>query len=269
MAPRIEPFFLEGSAGRLFVQHWPGKQRSPLWLIPPPGEEMNKSRRMLALMAQEMASRGQPVIMMDWYGTGDSEGDFADARWPIWQADLALMGAWLRRRYGNETDVLALRLGAALFANASQSAVAVRNLALWQPVSNPRLWLDQWLRVRLAAGLISGPKSSETPKALRQRLANGESIEVGGYRLHPEWVAAMDALRLPGAWTEAVRRVAWFELLSETQAEVSPATAKALRQLHGPVDLKPVEGIKFWATQEITTVPALIQSTADWLLAPS
>ena len=66
--------------------------------LPPFAEEMNHSRRMATLQAHRLAALGIDVLVVDLFGTGDSAGDFADARWETWQEDAKAAVAWLGRR---------------------------------------------------------------------------------------------------------------------------------------------------------------------------
>ncbi|MGL5987461.1 MAG: CocE/NonD family hydrolase, partial [Burkholderiales bacterium] len=61
----------------------------------PWAEEMNKSRRMAAEMARQMARSGFAVLQLDLAGCGDSDGDFADASWDAWLEDIDRAAAWL------------------------------------------------------------------------------------------------------------------------------------------------------------------------------
>ncbi len=111
----MELFFLAGSRGALFaVYHPPAAgmtSRSGVLCAPPFAEELNKSRRMIAQQARRLAAAGFGVLIPDLYGTGDSAGDFGDARWEIWREDLARCAVWLRQR-GHESLILwGVRLG--------------------------------------------------------------------------------------------------------------------------------------------------------------
>ena len=50
-------------------------------MLPPIGEEMNKSRRMFSLQAQHLAKHGVISVIPDLYGLGDSEGATALTQW--------------------------------------------------------------------------------------------------------------------------------------------------------------------------------------------
>lgn len=48
---------------------------------------MNKSRHLVHLQAAALAHQGYRVLVLDPYGTGDSEGDFSEATPHRWVAD--------------------------------------------------------------------------------------------------------------------------------------------------------------------------------------
>ena len=64
--------------------------------IPAFAEEMNKSRRMLAMQAQAFAGQGYAVLVLDLFGTGDSSGDFGEATWDIWLQNIDTALVWLK-----------------------------------------------------------------------------------------------------------------------------------------------------------------------------
>jgi len=79
---RFEPFFLDGPAGRIFaILRAASDARHAVLIIPPFGEEMNKSRRQFTEVAQRLVGNGFAVLVVDLYGTGDSEGEFSEASW--------------------------------------------------------------------------------------------------------------------------------------------------------------------------------------------
>jgi exosortase A-associated hydrolase 2 len=141
---------------------------------------------------------------------------------------------------------------------------ALAGLILWQPVLRGDVYLTQFLRLRLAAGLAVGRR--EAGAGLRARLAAGESLEVGGYELHPELAADLDRARLqpppPGT------RIAWLELTTAPEPRPAPAVREWVdaRRAEGvEVVVRTVTGEPFWATSEIVCVPALIEATLQSL----
>ena len=84
------PFFLRFTAGRRFcLLHAPERRAiGAVLYVHPLAEEMNKSRRMAALQARALAASGWFVLQVDLFGCGDSDGDFGDADWQRWLADV-------------------------------------------------------------------------------------------------------------------------------------------------------------------------------------
>jgi exosortase A-associated hydrolase 2 len=259
----MELFFLAGSRGALFaVYHPPAAgmtSRSGVLCAPPFAEELNKSRRMIAQQARRLAAAGFGVLIPDLYGTGDSAGDFGDARWEIWREDLARCAEWLRQR-GHESLILwGLRLGGLLAAELAAEGAATR-LLLWQPVLSGQRFLHQFLRLRLTADRLKG--GSETLGRLQEALAAGQSLDVAGYELHPELAAALDQVRLtlplPGV------QVDWFELTRAAEGSLAPASRRIVDEWRSAgvvVHARTVVGESFWATQEIAEAPDLLAET--------
>ncbi|HNG49806.1 MAG TPA: hydrolase 2, exosortase A system-associated [Plasticicumulans sp.] len=263
------PEFLPGRCARLLaVRHAPAPGvalRGAVLCFVPFAEEMNKSRRMLTLAARRLAADGWGVLIVDPHGTGDSGGDFVDARWDIWQDDYAACARWLQARHPGRLVLWGVRTGALLAAElAGSAALAVDTLLYWQPVTVGDLALTQFLRLRLAAGLMDGSK--ETAAGLRERLNAGESLEIAGYELHPALAAALERSRLlpPPAGVP----VLWLELVSEAGRAPGAVAQKLLagwRSDGHELRCETVVGDSFWATQEIAVVPALVEATAAML----
>ena len=191
--------------------------------------------------------------------TEDGAGDFGDARWAIWREDLAHCATWLRQR-GHESLILwGVRLGALLAAELAAETAATR-LLFWQPVISGQRFLQQFLRLRLTADRLKG--GDETLAQLQEALAAGQSLEVAGYALHPQLAAALDQARLtpppPGV------SVDWLELTRADNSSLIPASQRivdAWRDTGVAVQARSVAGDAFWATQEITEAPALLDAT--------
>lgn len=259
----MEPFFLAGDAGALFaVYHPPAPgmaSRGGVLCVPPFAEELNKSRWMFALQARRLAAAGFAVLIPDLYGTGDSAGDFGEARWAIWRNDVMRCAAWLRQR-GHESLMLwGVRLGALLAAELAAETAATR-LLFWQPVTSGPRFLQQFLRLRLTADRLKG--GNETLGQLQAALAAGHSLEIAGYELHPQLAAALERVELtpppPGV------SVDWLELTRAAHGSLAPPSQRivdAWREAGVAVHARSVAGESFWATQEIAEAPALLDAT--------
>ncbi|MCB1777684.1 MAG: hydrolase 2, exosortase A system-associated [Candidatus Competibacteraceae bacterium] len=264
----MEPFFLVGSQGALFAVYHPpvnqGSEKGAILYVPPFAEEMNKSRRMAALQAQRMAAAGWGVLIPDLYGTGDSAGDFADARWTIWQDDLLRCADWLRQRGYEQLTLWGLRLGG-LLAMEQVAAISAARLLLWQPVLSGQRFFHQFLRLRLTADRFKG--RSDSMGQLQEKLAAGHSLEVAGYDLHPDLALALERVR-PVVPPTSVH-VDWLEVAGTVDAALSPASQRvveAWRASGVTVCAQTVIGDAFWTTQEIAEAPVLLEATLTALL---
>ncbi|USX24312.1 hydrolase 2, exosortase A system-associated [Oxalobacteraceae bacterium OTU3CINTB1] len=267
-----EAFFLPAStdAGGLrycLYQRAAGACRGALVYVPPFAEEMNKSRRMAALLALELARQGIATLRIDLHGCGDSSGDFADARWRHWRDDVGLASAWLQQRSGHRPALLGLRLGALLaldYAASASPAYAPGHIILWQPVLDGATFLTQFLRLRMAGAMMSATGAAgNTTAALRAMLAAGLSLEVAGYELSAELAQAIDGLKL-APLGRAGCALHWFDIGPPARAP-SPATDQALialRQRGAEVAMTRIAGPAFWGSQEIATCQPLLEATA-------
>jgi exosortase A-associated hydrolase 2 len=268
-AAPFEPLFLEGSAGRLFAIHHPpqGTEEKAVIYLPPFVEEMNRSRRVAALLARRLAAAGCGTLLLDPLGCGDSEGDFADARWEIWRDDVAAAIRLLENRGYRGIALLGLRLGALLALDAAAHSEAVERVVLWQPVLSGDQMLTQFLRLRLASGLAAGRSAGETTTALRARLKAGETLEIAGYALAPALALAMDSLHLGKLGTATRVPIDWVAI-EAADAPPSPAQQEILDDWRGrgrEIHYHRVSADPFWTLQETTLAPALVEFTASLL----
>lgn len=295
--PRIEPAHVDlnhaivagGPRCRFAVLHWPDSAPRGLFVqVHALGEEMNKSRRMMALQARALARAGHLVMQLDLLGCGDSPGRFAEATWADWLEDVVTASAWLRRRFAMMFPGVApppltlwgLRAGTLLACEAATRTEASR-LLLWQPVTAGKLLLLQFLRLAVAADLSargSGPageppsdgvigeangKSSRTrTEALKQRLLDGEAVEIAGYTLSPGLATGLETARLVQA--PAGVEVVWLECSPREAPALLPAsqaTVAAWQQAGSAIQAEAVRGPAFWQTTEVEEAPALLQAT--------
>jgi exosortase A-associated hydrolase 2 len=230
----------------------------------PFAEEMHKSRRMAALTTRALAGAGHAVLQVDLTGCGDSWGDFGDASWDLWREDVRAAHDWLVGCHDAPLTLWGLRTGATLAVDMAERLPRVDRLLLWQPVANGEMFLNQFLRIRLAAEMLTDGKAQTGVQALRERLAAGEPVEVGGNLLGPALASGLAGMQLsasrPGQPTH------WLEAGSLGGPEISPASRRivdAWRADGVEVSARAVPGEAFWLTQEITECPALIDATLE------
>lgn len=237
--------------------------RGTVVALPPMFEEMNKSRRMGALLSRALAESGWQVVRCDLHGCGDSAGEFRDAQWSMWIDELVieLDGAapgpvWLWATRAGALlvpDLLARRPGREI------------HLLMWQPVATGANHLAQFLRLHAAARLLGAAKA-QSDQSPAQRLKAGQTVEIGGYELNASLASSIERARfeLPEGFTG---RVVWCELSSAPGPDPaappgpSPAAARVADQLRGQgvsIEFECLVGPHFWQTQEIEECDALI-----------
>lgn len=269
----VEPFFLPSPGGSLFaVLHRPADGvavRGHVLVVPPFNEEMNRCRSMVTLQARELAQRGLCTLLLDLHGTGDSAGEYGDARWATWLDNLRAALAWLAARPGGCVALLGIRLGAILAAEVMATAeLAPPALVLWQPVVDGKMHMNQFLRVRMAAQLDRPDLPKETTATMRKQLEAGDSIEVAGYELHPDLVRAIDGANLVKL-KPAPRHALWLENVAADPGAEMPApalaAAKAWAEAGIAAEMRPYTGPAFWQLHERVLTPSIVEITTAWL----
>jgi exosortase A-associated hydrolase 2 len=213
--------------------------------------EMPASRNVIASVSRDLARLGVGVLMIDLFGCGDSEGDFADARLEIWREDLGLATRWLHERGRDRLSLWGLRLGGLLACDfAFQSRESWERIVLWEPVLSGTSMITQFLRMNVdEAGDAQVVAQLVKPEA-RKALSGGDKIEVAGYEVSAELIHAIDCLdlRLPSRAQYALHWV-----------EIGRRSAASLRSENMRV-------IKEWENSGCHVFPHFVMDSPFWLL---
>jgi exosortase A-associated hydrolase 2 len=239
--------------------------------VPPFTEEMNKSRRVMTLAARALAESGVASLIVDLYGTGDSAGDFSDARWEIWRSDIACACGWLASREYGPIHLIGLRMGALLALDATAAIPVVERAVLWQPVLAGDAWVAQFLRTDVVARMMAQADTRATTDTLRARLRDGEAIEVAGYTLAPALVQALESRKLESLVPDRPLRVDWLDVLLDRDRAPSPAGERvrhAWVERGLSVSYQSVCGPPFWSSVEIAEAPELVEATVARIIKP-
>lgn len=305
-APAVNPrpIPLHGSRGALAALYYTPTSGMPVrgcvLVAPAFAEEMNRCRAMVSLLARRLGDLGIATLVLDPFGTGDSAGEFSQATWGQWRADLLLGVDWLDRHGGGCTAVLGIRLGAIMAAHIARERPQVRRLVLWQPVLNGKTFYTQFLRIRLAAEMNQATRAKSTNE-LRQISLRGEVLEVSGYEIGPALAGELDTLAFDAATLPSSLSIGWLEVQAGV-ADISedadagakdnriappaaegtpsvallPASTAAVAKLkaHGiAVEMQVVVGPAFWHVHERELAPELIEASAayceKWLAMPA
>lgn len=270
----ILPYFLNTSHGRIFVIEYgprpPNVATETVIFVPPFAEEMNRSRKMMTLQARALASNGLRAIMIDLHGTGDSGGDFFDARWTDWRDNILSVLSMLSSRVDGarkSVSFLAIRFGALLLFDGQTDLVSGANkIVLWNPCTSGSTFLRQFLRIRIASKMSENNSQKESIADLMDRFESGESVEVAGYEISAELAGSMGSATLVVDYLEKRPPMYWFEVVSDPESPLPVASNAAIEQLQREsiaVSVSSMCGEKFWSTVETTTVPDLVDATTS------
>ncbi len=235
-------------------------------LVPPFGEELNRCRRMLALGGKRLAASGYRVLLVDLYGTGESDGDFGDARLQLWQQDLVAAAEWIALQGGRLKLLLGLRFGALLAVSMMARWPKLDHMMFWQPVLRGRDVIQDQLRLRSTASRMASDGPVETTAQLRECLASGDGLEVAGYQLASELTAAVEQLELNVLPADAADQVTWLQVVANLDSPPPLPVTRAVEAFQASgvaVQLEAVTGPRFWSTVEISEAPGLIERTAE------
>lgn len=238
-----------------------------MW-VPPFGEELNRCRRMISETGRALAGLGLVSALIDFGGTGDSEGEVSEFTIEDWIADLSVVEAHLARRGTPVRAVVAVRLGAYIAAK-HLAGLAVRPLrtVLWQPMFEGRAMLTQMVRVRAAASALASTEK-ETPSSLLARLQAGESLELAGYQISPFMAQSLLDARLDLEEFPHLGAVRWIDVGRVEGRKPSATTQSIMSTLQAAgaaPDLCLLPGDPYWASVEIVCEREVIERTCEWI----
>lgn len=264
----VSPFFLSLPDRDILLTPFrpaTGPGRTWILIVPPFAEEMNKCRRQMALTARRLARAGIAVLIPDLTGTGDSSGDFGDASWDLWRADLDACADWIAAQDGTLAGIIGIRFGALPALELAGTVATCRQVVLWQPALSGEQVLTQFLRLRTMAGLTADAADRESVADLVRALQAGETVEVAGYDISPALYRGLVEQQLTARPPQPGVRVHWYAISAMDTPRLGAGNeraAEALAARGAVVTSTALRGDTFWASVETTTCPELIERTA-------
>ena len=174
-------------------------RRKAVLLCYPSVQEYMRTHWAFRKLAGFLAREGFHVLRFDYYGTGDSAGDYQESNIGEWLADIREAADELKDRADvRDISIVGLQLGATLAALATADGLTVRELVLWEPVVDGSTHLDQLREMeKLKFGMLRhGPRP--------------RPHELHGYVLPDHWSADLARLRLTKATTCRAERIVIF-----------------------------------------------------------
>lgn len=241
--------FVDSAQGKVFVsQHGNTESSTAILCLPPLFEELNLSRAIMAKQAQYFAEHNYPCYIMDYAGTGDSEGEIDQMETADWVQNVLDVGSWLQERGVTEIILWGVRFGA-LLAMANQTrfhqALPVSKQLFWKPVLKGKMMMSQFIRLKQANSMM---QKDEEKVNWRQHILDGNTTEIAGYPITNALLTSLEGL-LPEELHAPGSSVAWVELGA---TKVTPAITKVIGEWpEQSIDIVCLESSAFWQIPEI------------------
>lgn len=261
----LSGYFIPSPQGQLFItQIGEITDDTAILCLPSIVEEMNLSRAVVAKQAQQFAKNDMPCFVLDYYGTGDSEGEFEQASTDIWLANIILAGEFMQQKGITKIILWGIRFGALLILAHQEKLhqqLPILSQLLWKPVTSGKLFAGQFLRLKQANAMLNN--SSEKVN-WREHILADNNVEVAGYLLTKAMLQSIELLQISKKF-QPLSLLDWFELAAK---ELTPLTKRlsapwddAMAKIHC-FDCPP-----FWQVPEIFWLPELEQLTINTVCA--
>lgn len=109
-----------------------------------------------------------------------------------------------------------------------------------------------------------GDGEKESVSDLRQMLADGEFLEIAGYRLSGQLAAELESLRLIDMPPTSTESIHWIELAPQAGRPLVPASQRVIDAWAGNGVMTRIKSVvcdQFWATQEIAYCAEIVDET--------
>jgi exosortase A-associated hydrolase 2 len=228
------------------------------------GEERKSSALTMARLARAVAGAGLPALRFDYYGCGDSEGEFADATVASRLDDVPDAARFLQERTGAANVLLlGLRLGATLAALAAEGLPDCAGLVLIEPIMGGAAYFGRELRRRLVRRMMTDGRAEEAAEP-----AEDELLDLDGFAVRPATYRELRALGIRAGQVAFAGPVLVVQVhFKEGPKPELEAACNAYRQAGAPVAFRRLVLPPFWNRIEVILAPELDAAVTSWLCA--
>lgn len=150
-------------------------------------EEKLHVHRVLVDFSRLLCSSGFSVMRFDYYGDGDSQGEFEEATLETRLSDIGSALDFFRNKTSvDKLALLGVRFGATLASLSAEKKGLSDALILWAPILKGNDYLLQLLRMNLTHQVVVYKKVLYTREDLIKGLKEGKKINVEGYEITRE-----------------------------------------------------------------------------------
>ena len=238
--------FVEAQPGRIFVAAWQNDSKSQVAIlcVPPLLEELNSSRRQMAVQAQQLVNAGLDTFVIDYYGTGDSEGLDHEASFENCLQSLSAAVQWVVSQGYQSVVLWGVRVGALFVAELlKQNAPAVvSGVLFWQPLESGEQWISALQRLQ---------------KMSANTGASDQYFEVAGYQLSDSLLEPVRKFD----WREYQSCLSGYPLEIVLISPVARSSDRTSQLFSSARAIHQVEGTPFWSIAETPVNQTLATET--------
>jgi len=256
--------FISSPQGQLFItQFGDVSDDTAILCLPSITEEMNLARAVVAKQAQHFANADIPCFILDYYGTGDSEGEFEQANADIWLENILAAGEFIQKQGITKIILWGIRFGALLVLSHQEKLhqqLPIIQQILWKPVTSGKLFAGQFLRIKQANAMMNSASNNATGEKVnwREQVLAGNDVEVAGYLLTKTMLQSMESLQISKDF-QPLSTFNWFELAAKEPTPLTKRLSASWDDTMAKVhcfDCPP-----FWQVPEVFSLPELEQLT--------
>jgi exosortase A-associated hydrolase 2 len=269
-----EHFFFKNSSGKeLFgVIHCPEKPSAKGVLICHPlFEEKLHVHRVLVDFSRLLSSSGFIAMRFDYYGDGDSQGEFEEATLETRLNDISSALDFFRKKTSiDKIALLGVRFGATLASLSAEKKELSDALILWAPILKGNDYLLQLLRMNLTHQVVAYKKVLYTREELIKGLNEGKKINVEGYEITRELYEQVSKVDLLDKDKKFKGKTLLFQLSQNSDAfEPELEKLRTLYSKNNTSELLKCADPPFWGDMKYypPAVDDLFGKTLNWIKA--
>ncbi len=182
-----KPFYFNNKKSRHFlfgVEYIPSKPKNiGIVFLQPIGTERNVIDAIQVNLARTLASSGITVLRFDYFGTGDSQGDFSQISLETFISDIdSAVDHMACNEYIEKTGLFGLRFGALLAIYYTENKKnQIQYLILCEPVVNASDYIKQELRQSISTQTVLFKKVIMDRNQIIQNLLDELPTTINGY----------------------------------------------------------------------------------------
>lgn len=264
-------YFKNRSEKNLFgVIHYPENKNSQGVLICHPlFEEKLHTHRVLVDFSRLLSSSGFAAMRFDYYGDGDSQGEFEEATVETRLSDINSALELLRKKTSiQKIALLGIRFGATLAALSVEKEKMVDALILWAPILKGNDYLQQLLRMNLTHQVVVYKKIVYTREELVRGLKEGKMINVEGYEISKELYEQVSRIDLLAEEKNFSGKTGLFQFSKNlTDSNPDLEKLKALYPENILVEFLKISDPPFWGDMKYypPVTSNLFEKTLSWI----